>query len=235
MSEAVPRLLLLETSGRRGLVAVAAGATVRGLRRLDESRRHARDLAPAVADLLAEQGWKARQLDGVIVGRGPGSYTGLRVGLMSARTLAYATGCALLGIDTFAVIARQAPAECSLIDVLADAQQDKVYVQSYARSCEGWRTAGELGIRPFAQWLAERDDRAWVGGPGLVKWHSHLPEGVPYTPQEAWEPGVEALLALGLARLESGQRDDPFVLEPLYLRGSSAEEQWRDRTGKPGQ
>jgi hypothetical protein len=46
---------------------------------------------------------------------------------------------------------------------------------------------------------------------------------------------VEALLALGLARFTAGQRDDPFVLEPLYLRGSSAEEQWRDRGSKPGQ
>src|SRR5205085_7104320 len=127
------------------------------------------------------------------------------------------------------------PAECSLIDVLADAQQDKVYVQSYAHTSEGWRAAGELRIRPFAEWLADRDARAWVGGPGLVKWRSRLPEGVPCMPEETWEPGVEALLALGLARLEAGQRDDPFVLEPLYLRGSSAEEQWRDRASKPGQ
>ena len=81
---------------------------------LDESRRHARDLAPAVRDLLAEQGWPARSLEAVIVSRGPGSYTGLRVGIMSAKTLAYATGCALLAVDTFAVIARQAPPEAAL-------------------------------------------------------------------------------------------------------------------------
>ena len=56
-------------------------------------------------DLLADQGWKARDLTGVIVSRGPGSYTGLRVGIMTAKTLAYATGCALLAIDTFAAVA----------------------------------------------------------------------------------------------------------------------------------
>src|SRR5262249_48878627 len=102
MSSEPARLLILETSCRRGLVALAAGTELRGVRRLDESRRHARDLAPAVAELLSEQGWKARDLQAVLVGRGPGSYTGLRVGIMSARALAYATGCALIGLDTFA-------------------------------------------------------------------------------------------------------------------------------------
>jgi tRNA threonylcarbamoyladenosine biosynthesis protein TsaB len=223
--------LLLETSARRGVVAVAAGAELRGQRRLDESRRHARDLAPAVAELLREQGWKARELDGVIVGRGPGSYTGLRVGIMSARALAYATGCALLGIDTFAVIARQAPAACDHLDVLADAQQDRVYVQPFVRADAGWRPARELAIRPFAEWLAGRCADAWVSGSGLLKWRSGLPEGVPLVPEQAWEPGVDGLLALGLARFEADERDDPFALDPLYLRGSSAEEQWRGRPG----
>src|SRR5215471_12911522 len=104
------RLLLLETSGRVGQVALAEGGRLRGVRRLEETRRHARDLAPAVRELLAAQGWRVRDLHGVIVSRGPGSYTGLRVGIMSAKALAYATGCTLLAIDTFAVIAGQAPA-----------------------------------------------------------------------------------------------------------------------------
>src|SRR5688500_13907519 len=103
------RFAILDTSQRVGWVALARGERVLASRRLDEARRHARDLAPALAELLAEQGWKARALEGVIVSRGPGSYTGLRVGLMSAKTLAYAAGCPLLAIDTFAAIALQTP------------------------------------------------------------------------------------------------------------------------------
>jgi tRNA threonylcarbamoyladenosine biosynthesis protein TsaB len=100
-----PRLLLIETSGRGGFVGLARGESLCGLSRLEESRRHGRDLAPLTAKLLKEQGWKPRQLDAVIVSLGPGSYTGLRVGLMAAKTLSYATGCALIGVETFAVIA----------------------------------------------------------------------------------------------------------------------------------
>jgi tRNA threonylcarbamoyladenosine biosynthesis protein TsaB len=229
MSDRSHRFLLLETSGRVGLIALAEGADLRAERRLDETRRHARDLAPAVADLLREQSWKARDLAAVVAGRGPGSYTGLRVGLMSAKTLAFATGCTLIGIDTFAVIARQAPAECERVDVIADAQKDLVYVQTYVRAGEAWQAESELAIRPFAEWLTHRRGDAWVSGAGLVKWRPKVPAEVPCVGEESWHPTVASLLVLGLARYLAGQRDDVFALEPLYLRASSAEEQWRGK------
>jgi tRNA threonylcarbamoyladenosine biosynthesis protein TsaB len=227
---AVPRLLILETSGRTGQVALAEGEELRGVRLLDETRRQGRDLAPATAALLAEQGWRPREVHAVIVSRGPGSYTGLRVGIMSAKTFAYATGCALIAIDTFAAIASQAPASITRVDVLADAQQDKVYVQPFARGADGWHPLTELAIRPFADWLAARETEAAVTGPGLRKWAERLPADVPVVDADLWEPQAASLLRLGLARYAVGQRDDPWTLEPLYLRPSSAEEQWRGRS-----
>lgn len=227
MNEAsAPRLLLLETSGRVGQVAVACGATLLEVRALDEARRHARDLAPAVADLLAHQKWKPRDLRAVIVSRGPGSYTGLRVGIMSAKTLAYATGCAVLGVETFAVIARQAPASARAVDVLADAQQDRLYVQKFERGAgEAWQATTELAIMTAAEWLLRRKPAAWVSGPGARLVESRLPEGTPCVPPELREPGCASLLQLGYERLEEAG-DDLWRLEPLYARPSSAEEQW---------
>src|SRR6185437_7257912 len=98
------------------------GDELRSVRRLDETRRQARDLAPAMAALLAEQGWRPREVQAVLVSHGPGSYTGLRVGIMSAKTFAYATGCPLIAVDTFKAIALQAPESVAQVDVLADAQ-----------------------------------------------------------------------------------------------------------------
>jgi tRNA threonylcarbamoyladenosine biosynthesis protein TsaB len=224
---APPRLLILETSGRSGCVAVALGEDVCVVHRLEESRRHARDLAPAVAEVLAGQGWSPRDLQAVLVSRGPGSYTGLRVGVMSAKALAYATGCALVAVDTFAAVALQTAPEATRVEVLADAQQDKVYVQSYGKVGEGWQPLAPLAVRPFAEWLSTKEPGAWVTGPGLGKWAERLPPGTLIAPQACWEPQPQSLLRLGLARYRSGERDDPFALEPLYLRPSSAEEQWR--------
>jgi tRNA threonylcarbamoyladenosine biosynthesis protein TsaB len=226
------RVLLLETSHQPGLVGLALGDRLVSQRHLESGRHNARDLSPAIAALLGEQGWAARDLDGVAVGRGPGSYTGLRVGIMSAKTLAYVTGCPLVALDTFAVIAAQSPPECRRIDVIADAQKEAVYAQSFARADEGWQTMGELRVVEFADWLASRDTAAWVGGPGLTRYRERLPVDVSLSPAECWSPGLDALLSLASRRLDAAERDDVYTLEPLYLRASSAELQWRERLGR---
>jgi tRNA threonylcarbamoyladenosine biosynthesis protein TsaB len=228
-----PRLLILETSGRAGQVALAQANTLVAVRHLDQARRHARDLTPTVADLLREQGWRPRDLEGVIVSRGPGSYTGLRVGIISAKTLAFATGCVLLGIDTFHAIALQAPAEVLRLAVLADAQQDKIYVQTFRRTENGFTPSDPLRVRPFAEWLADREPDSWVTGPGLHKWEKDIPAGIRVIETKFREPQPEALLRLGLARYQAEEQDDPSTLEPLYLRPSSAEQQWRQREDAP--
>jgi tRNA threonylcarbamoyladenosine biosynthesis protein TsaB len=226
------RLLIIETSGRVGQVGVAQGPSLRGWRRLDESRRHARDLAPAVKELLAEQGRRAAELDAVIVSRGPGSYTGLRVGIASAQALAYATGCAVIAVDTFPAIARQAPTGAVRLAVLADAQQDKAYVQEFARSDGGasWQPATALRILPVVDFLRSRAPATWLTGPGLEQWAERLPQDAQVVDQAQREPRIESLLEIGLARLRNGERDDFWKLEPLYARPSAAEQKWAQRT-----
>lgn len=227
MSASEPRSLILETSGRIAQVALAQGEVILGSRRLEEARRHARDLVPAVGDLLTAEHWQPRDVQAVIVSRGPGSYTGLRVGIMSAKTFAYATSCTLLAVDTFAAIALQAPLDATHIDVIADAQQEKVYLQSFARSATGaWAPASPLRIQSVADWPAQRDSSVWVTGPGLYAYRPRLPGGTPVVDATAWDPRPESVLRLGLARYRSGERDDFWTLEPLYLRPSSAEEKW---------
>jgi tRNA A37 threonylcarbamoyladenosine modification protein TsaB len=148
---------------------------------------------------------------------------------MSAKTFAYATGCVLLLLDAFAVVAEQVPSEVHRLDVLADAQQDRVYVQSFVRAETGWQAATALAVRPFAVWLAGRQPEAFVSGPGLRKWNERLPADVPRVAAEWWEATPESMLRLGLLRWRSGDSDDVLGAEPLYLRPSSAEEQWAAR------
>src|SRR5262249_11001023 len=151
--------------------------------------------------LLREQGWKARDLQGVIVSLGPGSYTGLRVGIISAKTLCYAVGCSLVGVETFAAIAAQSPAEATRLDVLADAQRDKVYVQPFARSADGsWGSTAPLSIRTVDEWLAVHEPETWVSGPGIEAHAHRLPEGLKRVALELRTPQPESLLRLGLER-----------------------------------
>ncbi len=218
------RFLIIDTSHRQGLIALASANQVLSSRRLEEARRHARDLAPLAHELLSKKNWSIRDLTGVIVSRGPGSYTGLRVGLISAKTLAYATGCALLGIDTFAAIARQAPASSS-IDVIADAQQGKIYVERFTN---GQR--GHLEIMPVSLWLADLPADTYVTGPALEIIGTQLSSTIRQAPPGEWLPRAQSLLELAAERQARGEKDDPFTLEPIYLRPSAAEEKFRRRS-----
>lgn len=227
-----PRMLLLETSSRVGWVAVTHGSEILGQRRLDESRRHARDLAPAVASLCAAQGWRVRDLDGVVVSIGPGSYTGLRVGLTSAKTLAYATGCVLLKVPTFRALVTQMPSEVGLVDLLADAQPPKLYVQRFIRRADGW-SEGELRVVEVEEWLGAVSPDVWVTGPGLAVVEPRLPPEIRAIREGGAELRPESLLKVGLDRWRRGETDDPWTLEPLYLRPSNAEEKWPERQQAP--
>ena len=102
--------LILETSGRVARVGLARAGALVGRAELDSSRRHAREMMPTVVSLLSAEGLGPRDLTGVMAGTGPGSYTGLRVGLVTAKALAYSLGCELRAVGTFWAVAHQAPA-----------------------------------------------------------------------------------------------------------------------------
>jgi tRNA threonylcarbamoyladenosine biosynthesis protein TsaB len=215
--------LLLETSGRVGQVGVAFNEVLLEGRRLDAARRHARDLVPAAAELLERQGWRPRDLDGVIVSRGPGSYTGLRVGLMAAKTLAYATGCRLIALETFPIVAFQAPTDGASLEVIGDALKGLLYAQTFRRDdADRWRAASELRIQNAERWLDGLPPGARVVGSAVPSLRAQLSGR--FTEEE---PRLDSLLALGLERIDRGEGDDPMAVEPLYLRASSAEEQYR--------
>ncbi len=220
-----PRLLILETSGKIGQVAVAEGQRLGPVRLLNESRRHARDLARAIVELCAEQGWRVRDLEAVIVSLGPGSYTGLRIGIMSAKTLAYASGCVVLGIETFAAIAYRAPAEAKVVDVIADAQQQNIYVQRWNRVVQNWECE-PLRISSINEWVSRLGPGIWVSGPGVDLHESMMPAESQRVTSEMRNPDPQSLLELGLRRWHRNEADDLWALEPLYLRPSSAEEKW---------
>ncbi len=224
-----PRFLILETSTGAAQVALAQGSCLLERQILEESRRHARELVPAVQELLRTQNWKPNDIDGVLVNRGPGSYTGLRVGIMSAKTFAYATGCALIAGDTMATLAVLAPAEVESLDVFVDAQQDRVYWQRFARVNQDWTPQTELAIVPFLDWLNQENKVAWITGPGLRGKEARFPPEIKVVDSSLWSPQAEGLLQTGLSRFQRGQRDDLWTLEPLYLRPSAAEQQWEGR------
>ncbi len=130
-------LLVLDTSTERAALGLSTRAGKVYTSASEAGRRHGRDLIPCVAAILAEAGLNVGQVDVLGVGLGPGSYTGLRVGVMAAKTLAYVTGAAVVGLDSLEAVARNAPPEALRISVIGDAQRGDLYVADFVRPAPG--------------------------------------------------------------------------------------------------
>src|SRR5258707_1343424 len=137
MTIAGMKILALETSGTAGSVAALEGEQLLKTAALDPVQRTARTLAPAIRDLLKQVGWRPADVQLVAVTAGPGSFTGLRLGVTTAKTFAYAVGCQVLGVNTLEVIASQSPPECSLLEVVLDAQRQQLFAAALDRGPSG--------------------------------------------------------------------------------------------------
>ena len=127
-------VLTLDTSTEHGAIGLAVRSGEVVVTSTEGGRRHGRDLIPAVAALLRTAGVALRDIELIAVGVGPGSYTGLRVGLTAAKTLAYATGAPLIGLDSLHAVACNAPADSPRVSVIADAQRGQLYIAEFTRS-----------------------------------------------------------------------------------------------------
>jgi tRNA threonylcarbamoyladenosine biosynthesis protein TsaB len=222
----------IDTSGTTGSVALR-GPEVDLEESFSEGMIHGVALAPAVAALLERAGIAAGDLGLVAVGVGPGSYTGVRVGVAFAKTLAFTTGTPLVGISSFDAIARNAPAGCGPVVCARDARRETLYVATYDSRADGVVPVRPLALRPRGGIAAELPAGALVLGDALSRFADSLSGGG----RQLGEPSLWHARAAVVARLgaESNERLDAasaHELAPVYLRRSEAEERWAERYGE---
>lgn len=221
-------ILGIETSGRCGSIALCCGDECLAERSLERTgRRHARTLVTEVDDVLRQSAVTARDCHLVAVSIGPGSFTGLRVGVVFAKTFAYATGASITAVDTLQCVAQVCPAEVSHVYAIANAQRNELFVGDYVRE-EGdwWVRQGDITIEDADVWCAQRSSDDVVTGPGVEKIEERLSSRCRLLESSDREPRASIVALLGARHLLAGQLSDAWSLEPFYLRRSAAEEKW---------
>ena len=194
------------------------------------SRRGTRILVPELMAFLRRHDMRPSDLDAVAVSIGPGGFTGLRVGLTCAKTLAWASGASLVAVDTFQAVAENVPSEES-VAVIVDGQRRGVLLGIMSRTPGGsWERLG-----PFAMVRREElRDRiagvAMLSGSGLIGLDPGLIHEIPIAPRSLWLPRAAVIARLGEDRFRQGEIDDPLTIEPRYARRSAAEEQRDERS-----
>jgi tRNA threonylcarbamoyladenosine biosynthesis protein TsaB len=219
------QILALETSGQSGSVALMDGDSLVAERWLPTDERNAKTLAPAIREVLSSVGWTPSDVRLVAVAVGPGSFTGLRVGVTTAKTLAYAVGAEVIGVNTLEVIAAQVPRDANRLAVVLDAQRQQVFAAEFVRGpTSDFNWAHDTAIVDNDEWLAKLDPEVAVSGLGLEKLVARLPDNLTVIACEHWQPRAAIVGQLAWRKYQAGQRDDLWRLVPQYFRRSAAEE-----------
>lgn len=239
------RVIGLDTSTATGGVALLEGDRLVGEYTLNLQRTtHAERLMPALERVMLDAGWDpASGVDGIAVALGPGSFTGLRIGVVTAKALSYAWGVPVAGVPTLEAMAYQAGDAGAVICPAIDARHEHVFCAAYR--LEGDNPVPLVGaqLRALQEWLDEVENLAtgheriiFIGDGADVHWETVLQRFGP----RAQRPPVGlrtlrsgAVAALGAMRLRQGRRDDPASLVPLYLRESEAERKWAAKHRSP--
>jgi tRNA threonylcarbamoyladenosine biosynthesis protein TsaB len=222
-----PKLLTIQTATPAGSVALTDGEHLLGELLLDVRRPHGSWLMAAVAQLLRAAGMTVADLDGFGVTLGPGSFTGLRVGLATIKGLAMSTGKPIAGVSTLQALAMQAPHAALPLCALLDARKQEVYAGHYLWQ-GGWpQPTGAEQVLPPELLLAGIAESTLFVGDGSTVYRTliarQLGPRAHFLPNVYAPPRAAHAALLALRAFLAGATQPPAAVNPVYIRASEAE------------
>jgi tRNA threonylcarbamoyladenosine biosynthesis protein TsaB len=226
----VPRAIALETSARSGSVAlVESNGTVIAEEQSPQDLKHAAALISVLDRLTKRHGWTPRDIREIYVSAGPGSFTGLRVGITAAKTLALSLDAKIVAVPTTDVLARNAPPDARHIVIVLDAKRGQIFTARYTRQGGDIVQDEPAHLDTLAAMLARAPRPVHLVGEGLPYHRASIPDDDPQVilvPEESWRPRAAVVAHLGHQLAQGNHFTDPDRLTPLYLRRPEAEEKW---------
>ena len=223
------RVLAVETSTLAGGVALVEGERLVAEYLLDVSVTHSERLLATIDHVLCDAGWTPRDVQGLAVAVGPGSFTGLRVGIGTVKGLALALGVPVAAVPTLDAMAAALPWVSLPVCPVLHARRNEVYAALYRWDGEGVRRESEyLALAP-AELAARLTAPTLLLGDGADAVHSPHAR---HAPRRRRVPSPACVAVLGRARLALGETVDAASLMPFYLRPSEAELRRRAATAR---
>lgn len=225
------RILGIETSsGVLGVALMENGVLVAAYTR-NGTLQHSQALMPAVERLLDEQGWTIKDIDLVAVDVGPGSFTGVRIGVSAANAIAYAAGIPVVGIDSLETLKENVSVYPGHICVLIDARNENIYAARY----EGGMCVAPPEATVLTEYIKDMPQETLFVGDGAVAYREMIIALLPkarFAQAEMNLCRADALCAIAQRRRsesdgENGQLNETVL--PLYLRPSQAERLYQER------
>jgi len=229
-------ILGIEAATPVAAVAVVTTGKIMAERMVNNRRTHSVNLLPMIRDVIADAGLSKEDLGGIAVSVGPGSFTGLRIGMSTAKTLAQVLGLPLAGVPSLEALAYPLSGQTGLICPVLNARKGELYAALFLNKGREQKTllpAFATGAEKLAGLLLAYDQEVTFLGDGVPEYADSLKElmggRARFAPECASFPRGAAVAELGLRRLQSGVKNDPLTLLPNYVRQSEAEIKWQER------
>lgn len=210
-------ILSIETATRNCSVALSRDGQVIAFREVaEQGYTHAEKLHVFIEEVMQEAGVSLPQLDAVAVSKGPGSYTGLRIGVSAAKGLCYALQISLIAVDTLAVLAHSLNIESGYVLPMLDARRMEVYAAIYdAQKKEVQSVKAEiLDAQSFSKWSGP----IYVIGDSNEKAKTVITDSRFYFIDDLVFPSAKILAVLATDHFKSGIFEDVAYFEPFYLK-----------------
>ncbi len=228
--------LAFETSSAVGSVVIGRGAEVLESRTLTRPKAHAVEFLPTINALCEAHQVEPGSIRRVYVSAGPGSFTGLRIGITAARMISFGVNARIVAVPTLDVIAQNAlgvDPTLSHVAVVLDAKRSRVYAAAFVFQDGAYLATGEpIEADPFEFLSAQPPDCAVLGEGVLYHRPAIEKSNRRILPESLYCPRAETVYRLGFARAESGKYSDPRNLVPTYIRPPEAEEVWERKRSK---
>lgn len=229
--------LAIETSGRAGSVAAVENGEVVAEEAFPQGLRHAAELLPTMDRLCKQRGWKATDVEQLYVSAGPGSFTGLRIAITAAKTMALATGVKVAAVPSVRVLVENAPPEATNVMIVLDAKRDQIFTARFERNPDGsWMEKEPAHLDSLAEMLSRSPRPVWLIGEGLPFHEKFIPKddgGIHITAEDTWPARAISVAKIGTMMARRGEWADVFRLTPIYIRKPEAEEKWeKDHAAK---
>ncbi len=221
--------LAIETSGRCGAVALAMNGKVVVEESFPHGLKHAAELLPMIDRMIRRQGLTPADLGILFVSEGPGSFTGLRIGITLAKTLALVTGAKLVAVPTLKVLTMNAPVEAQHVIIVLDAKRDQIFTGRFERVEGNWVERESAHLDSLSAMIERSPKPVYLLGEGIpfhAKFIPIEPEKIIVTAETLWSARARCVAGIGAVMAAAGQFTDPDRLVPLYVRKPEAEEKW---------
>ncbi len=222
----------LETTGRRGSVAIGCGQELSDEKTFSAPLRHSAELFGTITELLKKSRKIFNQTKNVYISIGPGSFTGIRISVTVAKMMALAAQSKIVAVSTSDVMSLNIDdVKINKIATVIDAKREQFFIAAFERKNNTWEKTLPDCMMTAEQFKEKFDNEPiWLLGEGLLYYAKKFEtDNIKILDKKYWSPRASNVFRIGAKLAAEGKFSDPVSLVPFYLRKPEAEENWEKR------